>query len=289
MERLIFPVTKKEAEKQGIKYSSQKNKEALFPSRLRELREKKGISQEGLARDFEVSKSTIGLYETGDTLPNAKTLHDLAIYFDVSADYLLGLQDTPSTDADIKSVCEYTGLSEFAVNYLKASKNSHPHIDVYNFLFEKKSLLTFIVNYLSDFALNELKNKPFKYIPLKAGSIYPFRNDVHFATVIRVLQDYCDKFEEAHKDDSDFKNSAIYSFLIRHADIDKCHEIIGDIDPFEYQEPDEFLEDYYEDIADYEEDLKHEAEKIASMNDDLIEEENAIREFLEIANKIGKK
>ena len=58
---------------------------------------------------------------------------------------------------------------------------------------------------------------------------------------------------------------------------------------FEYQEPDEFLEDYYEDISDYEEDFEHEAEKIDSMNDDLIEEENAIREFLGISNKFGKK
>lgn len=289
MDRLIFPVTKKEAEKQGIKYSSQKNKEALFPSRLRELREKKGISQEGLARDFEVSKSTIGLYETGDTLPNAKTLHDLAVYFDVSADYLLGLQDTPSTDADVKVICEYTGLSEGAVKRLSDVKNSHPNIDVYNFLLETKSLLNFIVNYFADFVLVELKNKPFKYIPLKSDSLYPFRNDVHFATVIRALQEYRDEFKEAYKDDPAFKNNAIYRFLVRHADIDKCHEIIGDIDPFEYQEPDEFLEDYYEDIADYEEDFEHEAEKIDSMNDDLIEEENAIREFLEIANKICKK
>ena len=49
------------------------------------------------------------------------------------------------------------------------------------------------------------------------------------------------------------------------------------------------LHTYYEDISDYEEDFEHEAEKIDSMNDDLIEEENAIREFLEISNKFGKK
>ena len=49
------------------------------------------------------------------------------------------------------------------------------------------------------------------------------------------------------------------------------------------------MEDYYEDISDYEEDFEHEAEKIDSMNDDLIEEENAIREFLGISNKFGKK
>lgn len=93
MEKLIFPVTKKAAGKSGKKYSSEENKNALFPSQLRELRGGRGISQETLARDLGVSKSTIGLYETGDTLPDAQTLHDLAVYFGVSADWLLGLSD----------------------------------------------------------------------------------------------------------------------------------------------------------------------------------------------------
>ena len=91
MKTLIFPVTKKEAEKAGTSYSSEANKNALFPSQLRDLRKEKGVSQETVARDLGVSKSTIGLYETGDTLPDAKTLYALAKYYAVSADYLLGL------------------------------------------------------------------------------------------------------------------------------------------------------------------------------------------------------
>ena len=110
MERLIFPVTKKEAEKSGRKYSSEENKKALFPSQLRDLRKEKGISQETLARDLGVSKSTIGLYETGDTLPDAKTLHDIAIYFDISADWLLGLSTVPTSNKNVRDVCEYTGF-----------------------------------------------------------------------------------------------------------------------------------------------------------------------------------
>ena len=102
MEQLIFPVTKKEAEKNGKTYSSEANKKALFPSQLRDLRKKKGISQETLAHDLGVSKSTIGLYETGDTLPDAKTLRDLAVYFGVSADWLLGLSDYAEDAAEKK-------------------------------------------------------------------------------------------------------------------------------------------------------------------------------------------
>lgn len=91
MERMLFPVTRREAERVGIAYSSEANKNALFPSQLRELRKEKGVSQDALSKVLGVSKSTIGLWETGDTLPDAKSLYDLARYFDVSSDYLLGL------------------------------------------------------------------------------------------------------------------------------------------------------------------------------------------------------
>lgn len=118
MERLIFPVTKKEAEKRGIPYSSAENKNAVFPSQLRKLREDKGVSQLTLAAELGISKSTLGLYETGDTLPDAKTLHDMAVYFNVSADYLLGLSSEKTSDVDVQALWEKTGLSEKSFQFL---------------------------------------------------------------------------------------------------------------------------------------------------------------------------
>lgn len=118
MEQLKFPVTKREAEKAGIEYSSVANKNAMFPSRLRALREEKGISQANLASLLGVSKSTIGLYETGDTLPDIETADKLCDCFGVSADYLLGRSPTKSQDIKTREVCAYTGLSEVAVNWL---------------------------------------------------------------------------------------------------------------------------------------------------------------------------
>lgn len=229
MERPIFPTTQKEAKKSGKIYSSADNKASVFPTQLRKLRAKKGISQEGLSKILGVSKSTLGLWENGDTLPDAKSLRDLAMYFQVSTDYLVGLSKIPSTDKDLEAICNFTGLSEAAINYLNSKKDSHPYIDVYNFLFENTSLLTYIVNYLSGFALNELNKKPFKYIPLKNGSTYPYRKDVHFAIVIRTLQECYSKFEETYRRDSDFINSTIYSFLMRHANIDECKAILSGV------------------------------------------------------------
>lgn len=145
MEKLIFPVTKKEAERTGASYSSEANKNALFPSQLRELRKEKGVSQETVARDLGVSKSTIGLYETGDTLPDAKTLRDLATYFDVSSDWLLGLSSVKSKDKSISEICDYTGLSECAVtklNHYSSSSSGKIMLYLFNELLNDDNIFT---------------------------------------------------------------------------------------------------------------------------------------------------
>lgn len=118
MEQMFFPVTRREAERSGIQYSSEKNKNAGFPSRLRKLRKEKGVSQDVVSKELGVSKSTLGLWETGDTLPDARAIFDLAIYYDVSTDYLLGKTDFSTSDMKTKEICEYTGLTQDTVSML---------------------------------------------------------------------------------------------------------------------------------------------------------------------------
>jgi DNA-binding transcriptional regulator YiaG len=49
MPRLTFPLSKGEAKENKVSYSSAKNKNALFPSRLRELRNNVKLSQEKIS------------------------------------------------------------------------------------------------------------------------------------------------------------------------------------------------------------------------------------------------
>ena len=63
--------------------------------RLKELREKKGISQLKLAMDLSMNQNTISRYETGTHQADYATLIKLADYFDVSIDYLLGRTENP--------------------------------------------------------------------------------------------------------------------------------------------------------------------------------------------------
>lgn len=55
-----------------------------------ELRTKKGMSQEELAKELFVTRQAVSRWETGETLPNTETLKLLSKLFDVSINTLLG-------------------------------------------------------------------------------------------------------------------------------------------------------------------------------------------------------
>ena len=118
---LVFPLSRKEAESKGLPYSTTANRNALFPTRLKLQRSKKGLTQEKLAQKIGVTKSTISLYEVGDNVPDIKTLAALADFFGVSADYFLGKADCQA--ADNEEIHRVTGLSELAIERLKQFKD----------------------------------------------------------------------------------------------------------------------------------------------------------------------
>ena len=64
-------------------------------NRLKELRERRGLTQTQLGQILDVEKSTISKYEKGSLDLSSNTISTLCEYFNVSADYLLGLSDTP--------------------------------------------------------------------------------------------------------------------------------------------------------------------------------------------------
>lgn len=66
----------------------------LEASRLIQLRNERQLSQIDLANQLGIGPNQISRYETGQNTPGADILFDLAKFFDVSADYLLGLTDT---------------------------------------------------------------------------------------------------------------------------------------------------------------------------------------------------
>ena len=63
--------------------------------RLRELREKRNISQLKLAMDLGMNQNSISRYENRKHQADYKTLIAFADYFNVSVDYLLERTDNP--------------------------------------------------------------------------------------------------------------------------------------------------------------------------------------------------
>lgn len=61
-----------------------------FHDRLRQLRERRGLSRRTLSELCGLSKNMIALYERGEAVPSAEAVCLLADHFDVSTDYLLG-------------------------------------------------------------------------------------------------------------------------------------------------------------------------------------------------------
>lgn len=113
----IFPVTPKEAEEYGIENRTEANRNCPFAKRLAQLRQEKGLTQQKLADILKCSKSTISLYETGDTVPDAKNIVGLCDVFDVSCDYLLCQTDYRRPENERLTV-EEMGYSEKAAQKL---------------------------------------------------------------------------------------------------------------------------------------------------------------------------
>lgn len=69
--------------------------ENVFPVRLRKLRERTGRKQYAVAHCFGVSRRTLSRYEKGELEPTKQILVEMADYFEVSIDYLVGRTDNP--------------------------------------------------------------------------------------------------------------------------------------------------------------------------------------------------
>lgn len=64
-----------------------------FTVRLRMLRKELKLKQKELAEKLNLSQKTLSNYETGTREPDQETMIKMAIFFDVSVDYLLGFSD----------------------------------------------------------------------------------------------------------------------------------------------------------------------------------------------------
>lgn len=65
----------------------------LFAERLKQLRQEKKLKQAELAKELNVTQRKISYWETGQLEPDLLTVCNICAYFEVSADFLLGIKD----------------------------------------------------------------------------------------------------------------------------------------------------------------------------------------------------
>ena len=63
----------------------------MIAEKVKKLREQKGLSQAELARLLGITRSSVNAWEMGISVPSTQYIVDLAGVFDISTDYLLGV------------------------------------------------------------------------------------------------------------------------------------------------------------------------------------------------------
>lgn len=137
--------------------------------RLRSLRESVGLNTEQLSRAIyeksgvKIGRNSIINYEVGESY-NTKTDKNLGMraeyvialadFYGVSTDYLLGLSDVPSNNADIQAAGETTGLTVEAIQHLERMKNMTPELSAV--------LSVFLENFNLNYFLSLLRSR-FQY------------------------------------------------------------------------------------------------------------------------------
>jgi len=82
--------------------------ECKISKKMVELRTSKGVTQEDVAQNLSISNKTVSKWETGASMPDLPMVVELAKYYGVSTDTLLGLSEEKkqSTAEEIRSLFE---------------------------------------------------------------------------------------------------------------------------------------------------------------------------------------
>lgn len=101
----------------------------IFKKRLKQLREKKGVTQKDVADAIGATAQSIIAYEKGERIPNIDKAAKIARYFGVSLDWLCGLLDDTANATNrqivhmLRVIAEKTGHTVSKIEGFKHSKD----------------------------------------------------------------------------------------------------------------------------------------------------------------------
>lgn len=199
-----------------------------YAERIRILRESQGLTQADLAAELtkvsadgkSVSREMVNLWENGSRDLKTSQMITLCKYFNVTADYLLGLSEIQSTDADMQTACKVTGLNPVSIEALQRFHGYEQikqinilnlifsdelffeiTLDVFNYVIAKKSSEYEKIKAASEqFSVEKDGGTHLKLGASGAATLYEYRIVENFKQILRnVAQDSSNDFEEIKK------------------------------------------------------------------------------------------
>ena len=95
----------------------------ILDQRIKELREQSGLTQTELAKKMGVTRSSVNGWEMGISIPSIMKLVELALFFHVTTDYLLGMENENRIDIDALSDEERSIIQSLLI-YFDKQKDS---------------------------------------------------------------------------------------------------------------------------------------------------------------------
>lgn len=92
-----------------------------------------------LRKHLDCTSQTISQYKTGTTRPSLENLCKIAAFYGVSTDYLLGRTTVKTPDMDKRKMCDYSGLTESALEFLHSLKDNPDYPRLISAMLEDKT------------------------------------------------------------------------------------------------------------------------------------------------------
>ena len=94
----------------------------MIADKIKALREAKGITQAELARSLSITRGGVNSWEQDFSTPTPASIVELAKFFGVSTDYLLGVSSSQAIDTTGLSQRDVALLAELSERLKQASK-----------------------------------------------------------------------------------------------------------------------------------------------------------------------
>lgn len=95
-----------------------------FSDNLKLIRKQRGLTQQELGAKLNLSKAVISKYENGIGFPTLDVLMQFAEYFNVTTDFLLGLENDKTIVVTDLSDEQITSLQSIIIEYRKLNRQT---------------------------------------------------------------------------------------------------------------------------------------------------------------------